>query len=123
MTARSDSIPVNDIEHLETDLSKVTWNVSRRLSPGSPVAVKAERIIRAYPRITAEEVDLLVIIFPKSHMLDLALMTSNPSFSPHLNAFHKDHGQRIRMPALHAVSMLLALLAFSVLLFWFAFGR
>ena len=123
MTARSDSIPVNDIEHLETDLSKIRWNVSRRLSLGSPVAVEAERLIRLYPRITAEEVDLLVIIFPKLHMLDLALMTSDPSLSPRLDAFHKDHGRRIRMPALHAVSILLALLAFAVFLFWFAFGR
>lgn len=123
MTARSDSIPVNDIEHLETDLSKVTWNVSRRLSPGSPVAVEAERLIRVYPRITAKEVDLLVIIFPTLHMLDLALMTSDPSLSPRLDAFYKDHGQRIRMPALHAASILFALLVFAVFLFWFAFGR
>ena len=60
------------------------------------LAVEATRLISRYPDLTGAELDRLIDIYPRLPILDVGLMTSDPSISTRLDAFCRDHGRKLK---------------------------
>lgn len=60
------------------------------------LAVEATRLISRYPDLTAAELNRLIDIYPRLPILDIGLMTSDPSISTQLDAFCRDHGRKLK---------------------------
>jgi hypothetical protein len=60
------------------------------------LAVEATRLISRYPALTTAELGRLIDIYPRLPILDVGLMTSDPSISTRLDAFCKDHGRKLK---------------------------
>ncbi len=67
------------------------------LSGGTHVlAVEATQLISRYPDLTAAELDRLIDIYPRLPILDVGIMTSDPSISTRLDAFCREHGRKLK---------------------------
>jgi hypothetical protein len=89
-----------------------------RTRPRSSLTEEAERLVQKYPNITDEEIDRLVAIFPKLPVLDVGLMTSDDSLASRLEAFHREHGRRIRMPLPHQLLFLSVAAVLVLIILW-----
>ncbi len=78
-----------------------------RSRPSSETTAKAEALLLRYPNLSEEELATLINLFPYIRILDLGLMTSDEHLSGKLDAFHRDHGKKLRTP----ISSLIAFLA------------
>lgn len=65
-----------------------------------------------YPNLSEEELATLINLFPHIRILDLGLMTSDARLAGKLDAFHRDHGKKLRTP----ISSLIAFLAVPTIL-------
>lgn len=81
--------------------------IHARYRPPSETTVKAETLLSRYPNLSEEELATLINLFPYIRVLDLGLMTSDERLSGKLDAFHKDHGNKLKTP----LSSLIAFLA------------
>lgn len=84
---------------------------SRSREP-SEMAVKAEALLSRYPDLDEQELADLIHMFPYLPILDVGLMTADDRLSEKLEAFHRDHGHKIRAP----VSSLMLFLIFPAML-------
>jgi hypothetical protein len=64
-------------------------------------------LLRRYPNLSEEELATLINLFPHLRILDVGLMTCDERLSEKLDAFHRDHGRKLKTP----VSSLIAFLA------------
>jgi hypothetical protein len=78
-----------------------------RSRPPSEMTVRAEALLKRYPNLSEHELATLIDIFPRLRILDLGLMTCDERLSEKLDAFHRDHGRKLKAP----VSSLIAFLA------------
>ena len=60
------------------------------------LAVEATQLISRYPDLTIAELDRLIDIYPRLAILDVGLMTSDPSISTRLDAFCRDHRRKLK---------------------------
>lgn len=60
------------------------------------LAVEATQLISQYPNLTAAELDRLIDIYPRLPILDVGLMTADPSISTRLDAFCREHGRKLK---------------------------
>ena len=81
--------------------------IYERSRPPSETTVKAEALLMRYPNLSEVELATLINLFPYIRILDLGLMTSDEHLSGKLDAFHRDHGKKLRTP----ISSLIAFLA------------
>ena len=91
--------------------------------PPSETTVEAEALLKRYPNLSEVELATLINLFPYIRTLDLGLMTADDRLAPKLDAFHRDHGQKLKTP-LSSLLFFLAVPAIIVvggLLRW-AFG-
>ena len=84
------------------------------LSPSrtpSELAVEVETLLQRYPNLSEQELATLIEAFPLLSAVEAALMTTDDKLSAKLDAFHREHGHRIRRP----LAGLLAFIAFPAL--------
>jgi len=86
------------------------------------LADEATVLVRRYPEISAFEADRLVAIYPKLPVLQVAMMSSDEELAPRLEAFRKDHADRLRVPARHVASLLSPLMLVAILVIWMVFA-
>jgi hypothetical protein len=60
------------------------------------LAVEATQLIGRYPNLTATELDRLIEIYPRLPILDIGLLTADPSISTRLDAFCREHGRKLK---------------------------
>jgi hypothetical protein len=94
-----------------------------RSRPPSETTVRAEALLMRYPNLSEEELATLINLFPYIRILDLGLMTSDERLSGKLDAFHRDHGKKLKIP----MSSMIAFLAVPTIivvggLMWWALG-
>lgn len=92
---------------------------SRGLSKG---ALKAETLLNRYPDLTEQELAILIRRFQNLPLLDFGLMAADENLGAKLDAFYRDHGEKLRTP-LSAVSWavtLLVVLALALLVWMVA---
>lgn len=97
--------------------------IHERSRPPSDTTLRAEALLMRYPNLSEEELATLINLFPYISILDLGLMTADDRLAPQLDAFHKDHGKKLRTP----LSSLIAFLAVPTIilvagLIWLALG-
>jgi len=78
-----------------------------RSRPPSDTTATAEALLLRYPNLSEEELATLINLFPYIRILDLGLMTSDDRLAGKLDAFHRDHGEKLKTP----ISSLIAFLA------------
>ncbi len=79
------------------------------------LAVEATRLISRYPDLTAAELNRLIDIYPRLPILDVGLLTADPSISTRLDAFCREHGRRLKRSN---AGLLLFLILPIVVLIW-----
>ncbi len=70
---------------------------SRARSP-SQTALEVETLLDRYPHLSREEIARLVGAYPYLPMLDYALITADERLAGKIDAFHRDHGHKLRTP-------------------------
>jgi hypothetical protein len=76
------------------------------------MTVRAEALLSRYPRLGEHELATLIDLFPRLRILDVGLMTADDRLSRQLEAFHRDHGDKFRLPT----STIIGFLSFPVVL-------
>lgn len=71
-----------------------THALSRSREP-SVIAARAEQLLSRYPNMGEIELAELINLMSRLPMLDLALMTADDQISNQLDAFHRDHGNKL----------------------------
>lgn len=84
----------------------------QRSRPPSETTVKAEALLMRYPNLSEAELATLINLFPYIRILDLGLMTSDDRLAGKLDAFHRDHGEKLKTP----ISSLIGFLALPAIL-------
>src|SRR3546814_20491361 len=80
------------------DAPMATQFHSRSREP-SEMAVRAEALLSRYPDLSEPELASLIHTFPYLPILDVGLMTADDRLSEKLEAFHRNHGHKLRAPA------------------------
>ena len=86
----------------------------------SVIAGRAEALLHRYPNLSETELAELINLMPRLPLLDFGLMTADPVMSSRLDAFHRDHGHKVR-PTPGTVAALLMIpvtLGVAAALFW-----
>lgn len=81
-------------------------------------AGEATSLLERYPDLSPREIDRLVNIYPDLPMLHVALMTSDDELAPRLEAFHADHGKRLRTPFRQLLPLLIPVAMLLVVSLW-----
>jgi hypothetical protein len=86
----------------------------------SSETIEIEALLMRYPNLSEQELATLINQFPHIKILDLGLMTADERLAGRLDAFHRDHGRKLKMP----ISSLVAFLAVPTIaligLLWWA---
>lgn len=61
----------------------------------SVIAARAEHLLARYPNLSEVELAELINLMPRLPVLDLGLMTADEQLSGQLDAFHRDHGDKL----------------------------
>ena len=61
----------------------------------SSIAARAELLLSRYPNLSEVELAELINLMHRLPVLDLGLMTANDRLSDQLDAFHRDHGDKL----------------------------
>ena len=91
-----------------------------RSRDSSAIAARAEALVQRYPNLSEVELAELINLMPRVPVLDFGLMTVDPAMSSRLDAFHHDHGHRVR-PTLGSIAALLMIpvtLTVAALFWW-----
>jgi hypothetical protein len=91
-----------------------------RFRPPSETTVQAEALLSRYPNLSEVELATLINLFPYIRILDLGLMTSDERLGGKLDAFRREHGNRLRTPisSLIAFAAVPAIIVVAGLLWW-----
>ena len=94
--------------------------IYERSRPPSETTVRAEALLKRYANLSEEELATLINLFPYIRILDLGLMTADERLAGKLDAFHRDHGKKLRTPISSLIVFLAvpAILAAASLLWW-----
>ena len=74
----------------------MTAQTYTRSRPPSEIGRKVEALLKRYPHVSDQELATLLEIFPQLPILDHALMTSDDRLASKLEAFHRDHGRKLK---------------------------
>lgn len=66
-----------------------------RARPRSETTLRAEQLLSRYPELKDKELDELVALFPHLNMVARGLMAADDKIGPRVEAFYRDHGDRI----------------------------
>lgn len=61
----------------------------------SAIAARAELLLSRYPNLSEAELAELINLMHRLPVLDLGLMTADDRLSDQLDAFHRDHGDKL----------------------------
>lgn len=61
----------------------------------SAIAARAEILLNRYPNLSEAELAELINLMHRLPVLDLGLMTADDRLSDRLDAFHRDHGDKL----------------------------
>jgi hypothetical protein len=94
--------------------------IYERSRPPSEMTVEAEVLLMRYPDLSEEELATLINLFPYIRILDLGMMTTDERLAGKLDAFHRDHGRKLRTPfsALIAFLAVPAIMVVAGVLWW-----
>lgn len=70
-----------------------------RSRPLSQTALKIEALLDRYPNLGEQDLQALIRSYPYLPMVDYAVMTADERFAAKLEAFHRDHGDKLKTPA------------------------
>jgi len=88
----------------------------------SDVAARAEHLLDRYPNLSEQELAELINLFARLPILDFGLMTADRRLSGKLDAFHREHGRKIR-PTLASIAAVTAIpLMIVITALWWTFG-
>jgi hypothetical protein len=93
-----------------------------RVRPQSENALRFEALLVRYPDLNDQELDELTDLFPRLGLVDRGLLTADNSLSGRLDAFHRDHGHRMKVPTAELVSLLAFPLLAALLALWWTLG-
>jgi hypothetical protein len=79
------------------------------------LAAEATQLISRYPDLTSAELNRLIAIYPRLPILDVGLMTADPSISTRLDAFCREHGRKLKRSS---AGLLLFLILPMAVLIW-----
>jgi hypothetical protein len=79
--------------------------LSRSRHP-TAVALRAEALINRYPNLSEVELAELINLMPRLPILDFGLMTAVDRIAPKMEAFHRDHGDKLGPSLASAVTFL-----------------
>lgn len=82
-----------------------------RMRQPSGLTVGFEALLNRYPAVSERELDTMIETFPYLRVLDVGMMTADDRLAGKLEAFHREHGRKIKAP----LNSLLAFLAFPAL--------
>jgi hypothetical protein len=85
--------------------------IYQRSRPLSQTALKIEALLDRYPKLGEQDLDTLIRSYPYLPMVDYALMTADDRLAAKLEAFHRDHGDKLKAP----VNAMLAFIAVPAL--------
>ena len=71
------------------------YSRSRELSDG---ALEAEALLIRYPDLSEQELATLIRTFSHLPLLDFGLMAADERLGAKLDAFYRDHGEKLRPP-------------------------
>ena len=71
---------------------------SRELSHN---AANAERLLNRYPDLSEQELETLIRSFARFPLLDYGIIAADDALGPKLDAFYRDHGDKLRPPFEH----------------------
>ena len=98
-----------------------TQYYSRSRQP-SEMALRAEALLNRYPNLSEKELASLVRMFPYLPVLDVGLMTADDRLAEKLEAFHRDHGRKLRAPVASLATFLVFPFLVALGLLWWIFG-
>ena len=78
-----------------------------RSRPPSETMAEVESLLGRYPNLSETELATLINLFPTLRILEVGLMTANDRLSGKFEAFHREHGRKLKM----SMSSLIAFLA------------
>lgn len=81
---------------------------------------EAASLIRRYPRISDQELERLLSIFPRLPRVHVALMSSDDELASRIEAFRTDHRRRLRTPPAHLAALLSPVFLLLIVLAWLA---
>jgi hypothetical protein len=87
-------------------------HIHERSRPPSETTVQAKTLLSRYPNLSEVELAKLINLFPYIRILDLGLMTSDERLAGKLQAFHRDHGKKLKTP----ISSLVAFMAVPMII-------
>jgi hypothetical protein len=90
-----------------------TQYLSRSRQPAA-TALRAEALINRYPNLSEVELAELINLMPRLPILDFGLMTADDRIAPKMEAFHRDHGDKLG-PSLASAATFLAIPSIIVL--------
>ena len=97
-----------------------TQTLSR--SRPSEVASRTEHLLDRYPNLSEQELAELINLFSRLPILDFGLMTADRRLSGKLDAFHREHGRKVR-PTLASLAAVAAIpLVIAITILWWTFG-
>ena len=69
-----------------------------RSRPLSQTALKIEALPDRYPDLSEQHIEPLIRSYPSLPMVDYAVMTAVERLAARLEAFHRDHGDKLKPP-------------------------
>lgn len=88
----------------------------------SAIAQRAETLVARYPNLSEVELAELINLMPRLPMLDFGLMTADDQLSDRMEAFHRDHGDKLGPSLASAVTFLAVPAIIALGLTWWAFS-
>ena len=94
---------------------------SRSRQP-SELTVRFEALLNRYPDLGEQELATMIESFPYLRVLDVGLMTADDRLAEKLEAFHRDHGRKLRAPVASLATFLVFPFLVALGLLWWIFG-
>lgn len=92
------------------------------LRPPSELTVKAQGLLARYPDISERDLETLVRTFPYLPTIDVSLMSADQQLAEKVDAFCRDHGDKLKAPVKPLVAAVIGTGAFAVGLLWWLTG-
>ena len=96
-----------------------TQYFSRSRQP-SAIALRAEALINRYPNLSEVELAELINLMPRLPMLEFGLMTADDQLAGKMEAFHRDHRDKLGPSLASAVTFLAVPSIVALGLVWWA---
>jgi hypothetical protein len=94
-----------------------------RSRPPSDKMARVEALLGRYPNLSEIELATLINLFPTLRILEVGLMTANDRVSGKFEAFHRDHGKKLKMPMSSLIAFVAVPATVAIGLLWWSMGR